>query len=77
MKYKNKKAQIEILIVIIIFMVFFAIIFLICYDDEKSEEEICTKICERKGMEFIDKFGAEMECRCLTKEGDIEWFPRK
>lgn len=73
----GKKGQGEIIVIGLFFILLFGALFLIAYSEEKSEERLCTKICERKNMEFIDEFGTSLDCRCLTDEGNIEWISRK
>ncbi len=53
------------------------LIFLLCYVAYRyvqSKDELCEKVCLRKGMEFVDEWGSQWQCKCIDENGDFSYF---
>ena len=73
----------DVTIIVCIVILFLGIIFSIVLlmrgmTGEVAEESICEKICTRKGHDYIRKEIFRMDpCGCLTKSGEVLWFPNR
>ena len=77
-KIKNQQTK-NTLAIISIILLLCSLVFLVCYlfvimFEERGieDENLCTKICERKGYEFVEVYG--WDCKCINKYGDIDYF---